>query len=73
MGESRLLLVMTVSPIRKFPSIIAVYKTRNITKQTLCTSWLGKSPRKMNSVTLWMLAIRSPPKEVIWVVFSKMI
>jgi hypothetical protein len=63
MGEPRLLLIMTMRTMRKFPTIIAVYKSRNITKQIFCNFWLGESLRKMNSVTLCKLAMRLPLRD----------
>jgi hypothetical protein len=37
-GDPRFLLATTVTTMRRFPSTMAMYKSRNSTKQTLCTS-----------------------------------
>lgn len=57
MGESSRSLVFIVMMISRFPKMIMAYKTRNNKKHAFAIVLSCVSPRRMNSVTLFLLSI----------------
>ena len=43
----------TSRTMRVFPEIIKIYKTKNIIKRKIFSSWMEENPLSTNSTTVW--------------------